>query len=49
MCLEQFAAFVINELVLWVRAECRVSEEPARTIVGGLSLGGLMTSYCGLR
>ena len=27
----------------------RVTAEPARTIVGGLSLGGLMASYCGLR
>jgi enterochelin esterase family protein len=48
MCSEPFAAFLVNELVPWVRAEYRVSEEPARTIVGGLSLGGLMASYCGL-
>jgi enterochelin esterase family protein len=49
MCSDAFAAFLVNELVPWVRAEYRVSEEPARTIVGGLSLGGLMASYCGLR
>ncbi len=49
MCSESFAAFLVNELVPWVRGEYRVSEEPARTIVGGLSLGGLMASYCGLR
>jgi enterochelin esterase family protein len=49
MCSDAFAAFVVNELVPWVRAEYRVSTEPARTIVGGLSLGGLMASYCGLR
>jgi enterochelin esterase-like enzyme len=49
MCSDPFAAFVVNELVPWVRTEYRVSEEPARTIVGGLSLGGLMASYCGLR
>ena len=48
-CSEPFAAFLIKDLVPWVRAEYRVSEEPARTIVGGLSLGGLMASYCGLR
>ena len=46
---EPFAAFLIKDLVPWVRAEYRVSEEPARTIVGGLSLGGLMASYCSLR
>jgi enterochelin esterase family protein len=49
MCSDAFATFLVNELVPWVRAEYRVSEEPARTIVGGLSLGGLMASYCGLR
>ena len=49
MCSDTFSAFLVNELVPWVRAEYRVSEEPARTIVGGLSLGGLMASYCGLR
>jgi enterochelin esterase family protein len=49
MCSDPFAAFLVSELVPWVRAEYRVSEEPARTIVGGLSLGGLMASYCGLR
>jgi enterochelin esterase family protein len=48
-CSDPFAAFLVKELVPWVRAEYRVSEEPARTIVGGLSLGGLMASYCGLR
>jgi enterochelin esterase family protein len=48
-CSEPFGAFVINDLVPWVPAEYRVSEEPARTIVVGLSLGGLMASYCSLR
>jgi enterochelin esterase family protein len=49
MCSDAFADFLVKELVPRVRAEYRVSEEPARTIVGGLSLGGLMASYCGLR
>jgi enterochelin esterase family protein len=49
MCSDAFADFLVKELVPWVRAEYRVSAEPARTIVGGLSLGGLMASYCGLR
>jgi enterochelin esterase-like enzyme len=48
-CSEPFADFIVKELVPWVRGQYRVSADPARTIVGGLSLGGLMASYCGLR
>ena len=48
-CSEPFAGFLIKELVPLVRSEYRVSAEPQRTIAGGLSLGGLMASYCGLR
>ena len=48
-CSEPFADFLVNELVPWVRGHYRVTADPARTIVGGLSLGGLMASYCGLR
>ena len=44
-----FADFLAEELVPWVRQNYPVSADPARTIVGGLSLGGLMASYCGLR
>jgi enterochelin esterase family protein len=48
-CSEPFAAFLVKDLIPWVRKEYRVSADPKRTIVGGLSLGGLMASYCGLR
>ena len=48
-CSEPFADFLAKELVPWVRKNYRVSPEPARTIVGGLSLGGLMSAFCGLR
>src|SRR5579871_921522 len=41
-----FADFLVKDLVPWVRANYHVSADPARTIVGGLSLGGLMASYC---
>jgi enterochelin esterase-like enzyme len=44
-----FADFLAEELVPWMRQNYPVSADPARTIVGGLSLGGLMASYCGLR
>jgi enterochelin esterase family protein len=43
-----FADFLAEELVPWVRQNYPVATDPARTIVGGLSLGGLMASYCGL-
>jgi enterochelin esterase family protein len=47
-CSESFATFLVNDLVPWVRREYHVGADPKRTIVGGLSLGGLMASYCGL-
>jgi len=48
-CSAPFADFLVKDLVPWVRAEYRVREESERTMVGGLSLGGPMASYCGLR
>jgi enterochelin esterase family protein len=47
-CSEPFANFVSQELVPWVRQRYRVSAQPSRTIIGGISLGGLMASYCSL-
>lgn len=44
-----FADFVAEELVPWVRQNYHVTADPARAIVGGASLGGLMSSYRGLR
>jgi enterochelin esterase family protein len=44
-----FADFLAEELVPWVRQNYHVSSDPARTIVGGSSLGGLMSSYSALR
>jgi enterochelin esterase family protein len=48
-CSDPFAAFLVEELVPWIRANYKVSARPENTIVGGLSMGGLMASYCGLR
>jgi enterochelin esterase family protein len=48
-CSESFADFVAKELIPQVRRDYRVSSEPARTVVSGLSLGGLMSGYCGFR
>jgi enterochelin esterase-like enzyme len=44
-----FADFVAEELVPWVRQNYHVSTDPRRTILGGLSLGGLMSAYCAFR
>jgi enterochelin esterase family protein len=47
-CSESFAAFVAKELVPWARLHYGVTSSPADTIIGGLSLGGVMASYCAL-
>src|SRR5262249_31723342 len=49
LCSEPFADFVATELVPWVRRHYGVSHEASRTTVGGLSAGGLMAAFCGLR
>jgi enterochelin esterase family protein len=48
-CSEPFADFLAKELVPWMQKHHGVSPRGARTIVGGVSLGGLMSAYCGLR
>lgn len=40
-----FTEFLATELVPWVRKNYPVSEDPRRTIVGGMSLGGLEACY----
>jgi enterochelin esterase-like enzyme len=48
-CYPPFADFVAKELIPWARQHYRFSAEPERTIVGGVSLGGLNAAYCALR
>jgi len=48
-CSDEFADFLANELVPWVRKTYRVHDDPVHTIVGGCSLGGKMAVYCGLK
>lgn len=48
-CSDRFADFVALELVPKVRKDYRVTEDPTGVTVGGVSLGGLMSSYCALR
>ena len=49
LCSDDFADFMAKELMPWVRANFRVTDDPARTVIGGFSAGGLMAAYCGLR
>jgi enterochelin esterase family protein len=44
----EFANFVANEVVASVRHDYDVFTDSPHTIIGGMSLGGLMATYCGL-
>jgi enterochelin esterase family protein len=46
---DTFAAFMAKELVPWTREHYHVGSDPKRTVIGGVSLGGLMASYCALK
>jgi enterochelin esterase family protein len=48
-CYPPFADFLAKELVPWARQRYRFSAEPERTVVAGVSLGGLNAAYCALR
>lgn len=48
-CYPPFADFLAKELVPWARQRYRFSAEPERTIVGGVSLGGLNAAFCAHR
>jgi enterochelin esterase family protein len=48
-CYPPFTDFVAKELVPWARQRYRFSVDPERTVVGGVSLGGLNAAYCALR
>src|SRR6266498_1466790 len=43
-CSDEFASFLAKELVPWARKTYRVYNDPAHTIVGGMSLGGKMAT-----
>ncbi len=44
-----FVDFLTEELVPWARARSRATADPARTVVGGPSLGGLAATFAALR
>jgi len=48
-CSDSFVDFVALDVVPKVRKEYHVTADPAGVIIGGVSYGGLMSSYCALR
>jgi enterochelin esterase-like enzyme len=48
-CNESFNAFLVHELIPWVRARYHVTSDPAKTTIGGQSFGGLAAAFAGLR
>lgn len=47
-CYPPFVDFLATELLPWVRHRYSVSNQPARTVVGGSSFGGLAAMFAGL-
>ena len=48
-CNDAFLAFLTRELLPWVAEDWAITDDPARTIVAGQSLGGLTAAFAGLR
>lgn len=48
-CNEGFSGFVSEELLLWLQTNFKVRKDPASTVVGGFSLGGLAAAYIGMK
>jgi enterochelin esterase family protein len=44
-----FVDFLAEELVPWVRARSGATADPARTVIGGASLGGFAATFAALR
>ncbi len=42
------AEFLATELIPWVRQQYHVTTDPARTVLGGMSAGGLAAAHAGL-
>jgi enterochelin esterase family protein len=47
-CYLPFVGFLADELLPWARARYRLTDNPARTIVGGSSYGGLSAAFAAL-
>lgn len=44
-----FADWLAGDFLAWVRKRYAVTDDPARTVVTGMSLGGLESAHCALR
>lgn len=48
-CSSAYADFLAQEIVPWARANLHATDNPAQTIIGGASLGGLQAAFVGLK
>ncbi|GER90299.1 hypothetical protein KDW_44610 [Dictyobacter vulcani] len=48
-CHQPFVDFLTQELMPWLHEHYNVTSDPAHTIVGGCSFGGLAAAFAGLR
>ena len=48
-CNPSYVEFLAQEVMPWARQQYRATDDPARTVVSGMSLGGLIAAYTGLR
>lgn len=44
-----FADFLNNELIPWIRANYNITKDPGQVVVAGSSFGGIASVYAGLR
>jgi enterochelin esterase-like enzyme len=49
MCVPEFADYVAQKIIGWVRETFPVTQDSARTVISGASYGGLCAAYLGLR
>lgn len=47
-CNDNFSSFISQELMDWIYENYNVTKESKKTVIGGLSLGGLMASFIAL-
>lgn len=48
-CNNNFEKFIIHEIIPFLKTKFNISENPHKNVIAGFSLGGLMSTYIGLR
>ena len=48
-CNPSYVEFLAQELMPWARKQYHATDDPARTVLSGMSAGGLIAAYAGLR